>query len=132
MKMLQTRPYHWYCLFGAIILEVTGSTIMKMAQSWDFPHAAISGLILMWLAISLSYYLLAVATTGLPVGVAYAFWEGLGLVLVTVSSIFVLQEALSFRRILGLVCVLLGAWLVHKGTGHGKIKKISTNKAVTE
>lgn len=31
---------------------------MKLAQNWAFPHAALAGLVLMWLAIGLSYYLL--------------------------------------------------------------------------
>ena len=129
MSRLQARPYHWYCLFVAIILEVAGSTVMKLAQNWAFTHAAMAGLVLMWLAIGLSYYLLAVATTGLHFCVAYAFWEGLGLVLVSLSSIFILKEELSFKRVLGLVCVLLGAWLVHKGTGHGNAINPSSNKA---
>ena len=52
MSRLQARPYHWYCLFVAIILEVAGSTVMKLAQNWAFfPHAALAGLVLMWLAI---------------------------------------------------------------------------------
>lgn len=95
---------------------------MKMSQTWASPHA---GLVLMWLAIGVSYYLLAISTTGLPVGVAYAFWEGFGLVLVTLSSIFILGEEVSLKRILGLSCVLVGAWLVHKGTGHGETQKSS-------
>lgn len=117
--MLKTRLFHWYCLFGAIILEVSGSTVMKLSQSWTFAHAAIFGLCLMWLAIGLSYYLLALSSTGLPIGVAFAFWEGFGLALVTVSSIFILKEPLTWTRGLGLLCVLAGAFLVNFGTGHG-------------
>ena len=30
--MLTTKPFHWYCLLGAIILEVGGTTVMKLAQ----------------------------------------------------------------------------------------------------
>lgn len=117
--MEQTRPYHWYCLFGAIILEAGGTTLMKLSQGWSFAHAALLGLALMWTAICLSYYLLALSTTGLPVGVAFACWEGFGLTLITLSSVFILDETLSLKRLLGLFCVLTGALLVHRGTGHG-------------
>ena len=110
------KARHWHALFGAIILEVCGTTVMKLSQGWAFAGANALGLLIMWLAIGVSYYLLALSTTGIPVGVAYAFWEGLGLALVTVSSVFILAEPLGMSRFLGLCCVLGGAYLVHLGT----------------
>lgn len=107
---------YWQALFAAIALEVIGTTVMKLSQTWTFPGAPITGLILMWLAIGLSYYLLSVSTVRIPVGVAYAFWEGFGLALVTVSSVLILQEPVTVKRFLGLLCVLSGAYLVHLGT----------------
>ena len=70
--MNPTRPYHWFCLLAAIVFEVAGTTVMKLSFGWNFAHAALAGLVLMWIAIGLSYYSLAKATTGLPVGVAFA------------------------------------------------------------
>lgn len=119
--MAKTR--HWQALLGAIILEVCGTTVMKLSQGWLFPGGPFIGLVIMWLSIGLSYYLLAVSTTGIPVGVAYAYWEGLGLALVTLSSIFILHEDIGLKRALGLICVLGGAYLVHLGTHQKPDKK---------
>ena len=117
--MITAKPYHWYCLLAAIALEVGGTLIMKLAQGWPFAHAQLLGLIAMWLAIGLSYIFLSRAVTGIPVGVTFAFWEGLGLTCITLGSIIFLDEAVTLRRALGLACVLGGALLVNHGTEHG-------------
>ena len=117
--MLTAKPYHWYCLLAAIALEVGGTLIMKLAQGWAFAHAELLGLAAMWVAIGLSYIFLSRAVTGIPVGVTFAFWEGLGLTCITLGSIIFLDEAVTLRRALGLACVLGGALLVNHGTGHG-------------
>lgn len=114
--MNPARPYHWLCLLAAILFEVAGTTVMKLSFGWRFAHAALAGLVLMWIAIGLSYYSLAKATPGLPVGVAFAFWEALGLALITLSSICILGEPFSLQRLAGLLCALGGALLVHHGT----------------
>lgn len=126
--MNPTRPYHWLCLLAAIVFEVVGTTVMKLSFGWSFAHAALAGLVLMWIAIGLSYYSLAKATTGLPVGVAFAFWEALGLALITLSSIYILDEPFSLQRLAGLLCALSGALLVHHGTVQDKDTSPDTNR----
>ena len=128
--MLETRPYHWLCLMGAIVFEVAGTTVMKMAQGWGFAHAALLGLGVMWLAIFLSYFFLSRAVMGIPVGVAFAFWEGLGLTCISLGSIIFLDEAMTLHRALGLACVLGGALLVNHGTAHadGHSSELATAK----
>lgn len=110
---------HWAALAAAIVLEVAGTTVMKLSHGWDFSGAASVGLCAMWLCVGLSYYSLSVATMALPVGVAFACWEAAGLALITLSSVLVLGEVLTLRRFLGLCCVLAGALLVHAGTSSG-------------
>lgn len=117
--MLKSKPYHWCCLLASVFLEVGGTLVMKLAQGWIFPHAQMLGLVVMWIAIGMSYVFLSKAVTGIPVGVTFAFWEGLGLTCITLGSVLFLNEALTLRRALGLACVLSGALLVNYGTGHG-------------
>lgn len=104
--------YYWLCLLGSIVLEVAGTTIMKLSQeAWP-----LIGMAVMYLLLAFSYYFLAKAVLKLPVGVAFAFWEGLGLVLITLSSVLLLGERLDFTRIAALAMVLAGTMLVHHGT----------------
>ncbi len=110
---------YWFFLFCAIALEVAGTSVMKISQNgtgWLGPGA---GLVLMFALIALSYYCLSLAAMGLPIGVAYAFWEGLGLTLITLVSVFLLGEAMNLRRFLALAAILAGALLTHHGTTGG-------------
>ena len=106
---------YWLYLLGAVVFEVGGTCVMKMGQNGSF-FSAEGGYVLMLLMIGVSYYLLSLSTLVLPVGVAFAFWEGLGLTFITLASVLVLGESLSPGRILALCAVLGGALLVHHGT----------------
>lgn len=119
---------HWLYLLAAIVAEVGGTTIMKLSHGWSWPLAAESGMAAMLLCIGLSYWLLSLATTALPVGVAFACWEGLGLALITVSSVLVLHERMDGLRLMGLCCVLGGVLLIHKGTVQGDLQNASATE----
>lgn len=104
--------YYWLCLLGSIVFEVAGTTIMKLSQE-AYP---LIGMGIMYTLLGFSYFFLAKAVLKLPVGVAFAFWEGLGLVLITLSSVLLLGERIDFTRIMALAMVLAGTLLVHHGT----------------
>ena len=107
----------WLALVCAIVLEVAGTTIMKGSQGaaalWP-----VAGVATMIVCVTVSYWLLAKAAQRIPIGVAYACWEGLGLALITLCSVL-LGEALTLRRLLALLAVLAGILCIHWGTGHG-------------
>lgn len=107
----------WLALICAIVLEVTGTALMKGSQNaaslWPM-----AGFACMIACVTVSYWLLAKAAQRIPIGVAYACWEGFGLALITLCSIL-LGEVLTLRRLLALLAVLAGILCIHWGTGHG-------------
>lgn len=113
---LYARFQYWLFLLGAIAFEVAGTSVMKLSQSDQWLIGPGTGIAVMLCLIVLSYYLLALAVQGLPVGVAFAFWEGLGLTFITLVSVFALGETMNPARFAALVCVLAGALLIHHGT----------------
>jgi len=115
-----SSSYYWLCLAGSILFEVAGTSVMKLSQtSMGFLTPAI-GMGLMYALLVLSYYCLAKAVVKLPLGVAYAFWEGFGLLLITLVSAFLLHERIDAPRLVALALVLGGAMLVHHGTDSGE------------
>lgn len=107
--------YYWLFLAGSILFEVAGTSVMKLSQSELFLTPAM-GMGVMYLLLGLSYYCLAKAVVKLPLGVAYAFWEGFGLLLITLVSAFLLHERLDATRLVAVALVLGGTLLVHHGT----------------
>ncbi|UFS58880.1 DMT family transporter [Subtercola endophyticus] len=52
---------------------------------------------------------------GVPLGIAYAVWGGVGIVLVTIISWLVFKEFLSWVQIAGIVLVIGGVLLLELG-----------------
>ncbi|AMO77842.1 MULTISPECIES: multidrug/spermidine efflux SMR transporter subunit MdtJ [Pseudomonas] len=102
----------WIYLFAAIGFEVVGTTSMKLTTTL----APFYGHLLMYAMVGLSYYFLSLAIKRVPVGVAYALWEGIGIVLITLVSVAWLGENLAPEKVLGLAVMIAGILLVKSGT----------------
>lgn len=101
----------WLFLALAIITEVVGLTAMKAASQSD----GYGGYAAMYLSIALSYFFLAKAVKKISVGVAYAIWEGSGVALITLVSVFVFNHVLNTQEMIGLAMAVGGILLVNAG-----------------
>jgi spermidine export protein MdtJ len=77
----------------------------------------------MYASIALSYVFLAKAVKTISVGVAYAIWEGSGIALITLVSVFVFNHVLSNQEMIGLLMAVGGIVLVNAGEVHDEEDK---------
>ncbi|MBL5943275.1 multidrug/spermidine efflux SMR transporter subunit MdtJ [Enterobacter asburiae] len=104
--------FYWILLALAIIAEITGTLSMKWASVSD----GNTGFILMLVMISLSYIFLSFAVKKIALGVAYALWEGIGILLITLFSVLIFDETLTTMKVVGLTTLVAGIVLIKSGT----------------
>lgn len=107
---------YWLFLLMAIVTEVIGTLCMKYASDTGNIH----GHIIMYFMITLSYILLSISIKRVALGVAYALWEGIGVVLITLSSVMLFGEDVSLLKAIGLATLLTGIVLIKSGTDKPK------------
>jgi small multidrug resistance pump len=105
----------WLYLVLAIGCEVAGTTCMKLSDGLTKPLISL----LMFGLYGLSLTLLTLALRGIPVGVAYAVWSGLGTALIAVIALFAFGESLTPTKAICLGLIILGVvGLNIGGAGH--------------
>jgi small multidrug resistance pump len=91
-------------LFFAILSEVIGTTALKLSNGFTRPFPSI----VVAIGYGASFYLLSLALKAMPIGVAYAIWSGVGLVLTVIVGMMIFRETLDWARIVGIVLILMG------------------------
>ncbi|MGL4774607.1 MAG: DMT family transporter [Clostridium sp.] len=91
-------------LLLAIVFEVLGTTSMKLSEGMS----NIKYIILMGIFYVLSLSMLTLAVKTLAISVAYATWSGIGIAIITVISILLFKESVTFLKILFLLLIIIG------------------------
>lgn len=107
-----------YLFLGlAIVLEVLGSSFLKASNGFTKLVPSIITII----AFLACFFFLSQALKSIPLGIAYAIWAGLGIVLTALVSVFVFKQTLDFPAILGIIIIIIGVIVMNvfsKSTGH--------------
>ncbi|MCG5513191.1 MULTISPECIES: SMR family transporter [Ectothiorhodospira] len=104
----------WMFLMLAIVTEVSGVSTMNFLSS----GVGITGYLIMYVCIIFSYIFLGFAVKKIPVGVAFAMWEGLGITLITALSLLVFGSTLSTQELIGLGLAVVGIIMINAGEKH--------------
>ncbi len=106
---------HWFFLLAAIAVEIVATAALKSVVSAPWLVA-----LLPLVLIGLSFALLSIALRVIPLAVAYAVWEGLGIVGIAVIGHLLFGEHLTVGRLLALAAILAGILLLERGVGDDK------------
>jgi small multidrug resistance pump len=107
----------WLFLGVAIILEVCGTTCMKLSDGLS----RLLPSILIFVFYAGAFTLLPLAVKHIDLSAAYAIWSGVGTALTAAIGIGYFKESISTTKILCLLLVIVGVvGLKLAGDGHGQ------------
>lgn len=96
-------------LAGAIVFEVFGTTMMKMSNGFSVILPTIACVI----GYILCFFFLGKALEHIELGIAYAVWAGLGIVLTVIVALLLFGDTITLPVIIGIVLILAGVVAVN-------------------
>ncbi|MEX5599753.1 multidrug efflux SMR transporter [Pseudophaeobacter sp. C1-32P7] len=106
-------PVHYIYLIIAVAAETIGTTALQASQ--QFSRLMPSLIVLV--AYGFSFYMLGLTLKVMPVGIVYAIWSGLGIVLIAVIGLVVFGQKLDLPAVLGMAMILAGILVIHLFSG---------------
>ena len=94
---------YWYLII-AIVAEVVATSALK--QSDGFSRLLPS--VVVMVGYGASFYFLSLVLRTIPVGVAYAVWAGLGIVLISIVAAVLYDQKMDMPAVLGIGLIISG------------------------
>lgn len=104
-------------LVVAIVLEVLGTSAMQAAQHFTRLVPTVT----MVVCYAIAFFFLSYTLRYIPVGIAYAVWSGLGIVLISLVGYFAFGQKLDLAAVIGLGLIIAGVVVLNlfsKSTFH--------------
>ncbi len=95
-------------LIGAIVLEVFGSSMMKLTTIVK-SRLPIIGITVGYIT---SFYFLSLALVSIPLSFGYAVWSGLGTALTAIIGVTFFKEKINWQTGIGITLLIVGIVLM--------------------
>lgn len=91
-------------LLLAVMAETVGTTALQLSRQFTRPGPSIVVVV----SYAAAFYLLSLTLAQMPVGVVYALWSGLGIVLIALIGFVLLGQRLDAAAVVGLGLIVAG------------------------
>ncbi|WP_170765935.1 DMT family transporter [Ruegeria lacuscaerulensis] len=102
-------PKAYLILLLAVASETIGTSALQASQQFTrfWPS------VLVVVGYGIAFYLLGLTLKYMPVGVVYAIWSGLGILLIAIIGFVVFGQRLDWPAVIGLVMIMAGILTIH-------------------
>ncbi|HEV2566258.1 MAG TPA: multidrug efflux SMR transporter [Microvirga sp.] len=96
-------------LFAAIVSEVVATSALKAAEGFTrfWPSAVVI------VGYGVAFYCLSLTMRTIPIGIAYAIWSGVGIVLIALVGVLLYRQPLDAPALIGMALILAGVLVIN-------------------
>lgn len=93
----------------AIVAEVIATTMLKASEGFTrlWPSLAVV------VGYAVAFWGLSMVVKTMPLGIVYAIWSGMGIVLVSIAAVFVYQQKLDLPAVIGMGLIISGVLVIN-------------------
>lgn len=99
----------YFLLLLAIVFEVIATNFLKQSEQFTRWLPAVVTVI----GYTASFYLLSMVLRSIPMGIAYAIWSGVGIVLVALTGWLIHKQALDLPALIGIAMIIGGVLVIN-------------------
>ena len=99
----------WVYLLLAIVSEVVAMSALKSSESFSRLWPSVLTVV----GYGVAFYLLSLTLRELPVGIAYAIWSGVGIVLVSLAAVVLFGQKLDLPALIGMGLIVAGVIVIN-------------------
>ena len=100
---------HWVYLITAIVSEVIATSALKASTGFTKPLPSVVAVI----GYLVSFYFLSLTLKTIPVGIAYAIWSGVGVVLISIVAWLLYGQKLDLPALIGMGLIISGVMVIN-------------------
>jgi len=106
----------WLILGAAIVAETIATAALKSSEGFTKLIPSVVVII----GYGIAFYFLSITLRSIPVGIAYAIWSGVGIVLITIIGWGFFGQKLDIPALVGISLIIAGvvAMNVFSNSGH--------------
>lgn len=99
----------WGLLSLAIVTEVIATTALKSSNGFT----KLTPSIIVIIGYVISFYMLSITLKSLPMGITYAIWSGVGIVLISLIGWLYFKQQLDTASLIGMALIVAGVIVIN-------------------